>query len=183
MNKKVLKTMIALVVIFLVSLYVVKIFFPEEFVFVIENEKLIKFGNFIDNSWIACEISAVISSFVTYWFYLCAVSRKWILNWKETILVFVTIGITHLLYEVDVNIATYIPIIAMVAIPAISRAKMENVAIVFSVHCLSQLLSTSIRNLPKLLTHVNYITITFLGLESYIWLILFYFVFNYKKEN
>lgn len=183
MNKKVLKTMIALVVIFLVALYVLKIFFPQEFVMAIENEKLIKFGNFIDNSWIACEISAIITSFITYWFYLCAVTRKWFLNWKEVIMVFITIAITHLLYEFDVGLATYIPIIAMVVIPAISNAKLSSVATVFLVHCISQLLSTSIRSLPSLLTSVNYMTITMLGLECYFWLILFYFVFNYKKEN
>ena len=50
MNKKVLKTMIALVIVFLLACYILKIFFPEQFVMSIENEKLIAIGNYIDNN-------------------------------------------------------------------------------------------------------------------------------------
>lgn len=46
MNKKVFKTMIVLVIIFLISLYILKIFFPGQFIMVIENDKLIEIGNF-----------------------------------------------------------------------------------------------------------------------------------------
>ena len=53
MNKKVLRTMITLVVVFLVALYVLKIFFPEQFVMAIQNEQFIAVGNFIDTNQFA----------------------------------------------------------------------------------------------------------------------------------
>ena len=83
MYKKILKTMIALVIIFLLALYVLKIFFPEQFIIVIENNALIIIGNFIDKYWILNELVAIITSFITYWLYLGAVTKKWCLNWKK----------------------------------------------------------------------------------------------------
>lgn len=181
MNKKVLKAMIGLVIVFILACYVLKIFFPEQFVMMIELDWLVKFGKIVDNSWWLHEILAIITSFITYWLYLCAVTRKWALNWKEIIAVLVIIAATHALYEFDVTLASGISIISMLILPAISKAKMRDVAVVFSIHYMAQLLSTSIRSLPTLLTNVNYATILLMGIESYFWLLLCYFCFNYKK--
>lgn len=183
MNKKVLKTMIALVCVFLCALYVLKIFFPEQFMMTIQNEQLVKIGAYVDAHWWLCELCAIVTSFITYWLYLCAVTRKWRLNWKEIVAVLVTIAVTHGLYELDATLASGVSVIAMFILPAISKARLVDVTVVFSVHYMSQLLSTLIRNLPVLLTSVNYITILLMGLESYFWLLLFYLYFNLKKEN
>ena len=183
MYKKILKTMIVLIIIFLIVLYVLKIFFPEQFIIVIENNVLISIGNFIDKYWLLSELCAIITSFITYWFYLGAVTRKWCLNWKEIICVLLTIGLTHLLYEFDTVVATGIPLVAMVLIPLMSKANLKEVSIVFSVHCLAQLLSTSIRNLPALLTNVNSLISIAMTIECYFWLLLFYLYYNYKKEK
>lgn len=184
MNKKVLKTMIALVVIFLCALYVLKIFFPEEFVMVIENEQLIKIGAYVDNNLWLHIILACITSFITYWLYLCAVTRKWYLNWKEILMVLGVIAITQTLYSFDetVDLASGISIISMLILPVFSKADLKDVAIVFSIHYMAQLLSTLIRGLPLLLTNVNYMTILLMGIESYFWLILLYLYLNLKRR-
>lgn len=181
MNKKVLKTMIALVIIFLAGLYVLKIFFPEQFVFVINNQKLIDAGNFIGGRWWLQEICDIISSFIVYWLYLGATLRTWRLNWKQILVVFITIAVTHGLYFLDVTLASGVSVIAMFVMPAIFNAKLRDVTIVFSIHYMSQLLSTLIRGLPLLLKDVNFLTITLLGIESYLWLLLLYLYFNFKK--
>lgn len=182
MNKKVLKVMIVLVVIFLLALYVLKIFFPQEFVMVVENDKLVMIGDYIDNHlWLYILIS-VITNFITYWLYLCAVTGKWRLNWKEIIAVCATIALIQCLYEYDEALASGISIVSMILLPLIDKAKLKNVAIVFSINNIAQILSTSIRNLPFLLLNVNFITIFLMTLECYFWLLLFYFYFNYKKE-
>lgn len=184
MNKKVLKTMIALVVIFLCALYVLKIFFPEEFVMVIENEQLIKIGEYVDNNLWLHIILACITSFITYWLYLCAVTHKWYLNWKEILMVLGVIAITQTLYSFDetVDLASGISIISMLLLPIFSKANLKDVAIVFSIHYMAQLLSTLIRGLPLLLTNVNYMTILLMGIESYFWLILLYLYLNLKRR-
>ena len=97
--------------------------------------------------------------------------------------VVVTIAITQALYDYNSTLASGISIISMIAIPAISNAKLKDIATVFSIHYLSQLLSTLIRGLPFLLTNINYATILLMGLECYFWLLLFYLYFNLKGEH
>lgn len=183
MNRKVLKVMIALVIIFLCALYILKIFFPEQFVMVIENEQLIKIGDYISAHWWLQEICDIITSFIVYWLYLGAVLRKWCLNWKEIIAVLISIALTHGLYFYNTTLSSGISVVAMLIIPAIFKADMRIVAATFSIHYISQLLSTLIRGLPLLLTNVNYITILLMTFECYFWLLLLYLYFNYKKED
>lgn len=183
MNKRVLKTMLALVVVFLGAIYILKIFLPEQFVFIIENEQLMIMGNFVNEHVWLDNIVAVLTSFITYWLYLGAVLKKWVLNWKELIAVAVTITITHLLYEFDQNLYSAVSIIALLIVPLILSADYKAVAIVFSVHYLSQTLSLSIRNLPMLLTNINFASVFLLTFECYLWLLLFYLYYNYKEEK
>ena len=183
MNKKVIKVMIGLVVAFLLVCYILKIFFPDQFVMVIQNQVAIQIGDYIDtHKWLEVIISAT-TSFVTYFLYICAVNEKWYINWKELIAILVTIGLIQGLYELDATLSTEISLIAFFIIPAISKAKLLNVAVVFSVHSMAQVLSTLIRNLPFLLGHINSIIILSMTFECYFWLLLFYFYFNYKRGN
>lgn len=183
MNKKVIKVMIGLVIAFLISDYILKFFFPQEFVMLIENENIVAIGAFIDaRPWLT-EICDIIFTFISYWLYLGAVTQKWSLNWKEVILVFIAIIISHTAYYFDPTITATVSVIAMLGIPAISNAKLRPVILVYTTHYLAQYLSISIRNLPMLLTNVNYATILLMAFESYFWLLLFYLYYNMKKEE
>lgn len=175
--------MITLVVIFLVGLYILKIFFPQEFIMVIENQHLIDIGNFIDNNIWLYEICCIITSFITYWLYFCAVLRKWKLNLQEILITFIVIITTHIVYEFDVVVSSCLSVISMILIPLYFKSKYSDVAIVFSIHYLSQSLSISIRSLPSLLTNVNFINMFLMTIECYFWLLLFYLYFNFKKES
>ena len=76
MNKRVLKTMLALVLAFLSAIYILKIFLPEQFVFIIENEQLIAIGKHVDNNIWLYNIIAIVTTFISYWLYLGAVLKK-----------------------------------------------------------------------------------------------------------
>ena len=183
MNKKVLIVMIGLVLSSLISFYIIKWFLPQEFIMLIENEQIIKIGNYIDNTDWLCRVCDILLTFITYWLYINAVTEKWTLTWKEFLLVCLAIACNHVAYDFDINLAVAISVIAMLGIPAISNAKLRVVTIVYGVHYLSQTLSISIRNLPTLLTNVNYATVLLMTLECYFWLLLFYLVYNYRKEE
>ena len=183
MNKKVLRVMLILVATFLVGLYVVKLFFPEQFVMVIENEHLVAIGSYIDNHWWLQEICDVITSFIVYWLYLCALTKRWYLNWKQILVVLGTIAVTHGLYYLDPVLCGGVSVVAMIIVPALFKAESKDIAIVFSIHYMAQLLSTLIRGLPLLLTDVNFITITLMGIESYFWLLLLYLYYNYRRNK
>ena len=183
MNKKVLKTMIALVVIFLVALYVLKIFFPEQFVMSIENEKLIAIGNYIDNNEWAYYLFGIVTSFLTYWLYLCAVCKKWYLNWWQCLIVLAVIGASIGFNFVDVNLCSALSYSSFIFLPFIFKAELKPVAIVFTTHIFAQFLTTSIRNLPVYIQYYNSLIFAFLTFECYLWLFLFYIYYNYNKEK
>lgn len=183
MNKKVLKAMIALVMIFLVALYVLKIFFPEQFVMVIENERLVVIGNYIDSHTWAYYTFGVCSSFITYWLYCSAVCQRWYLKWWEVLVVLATIGASILLNHYDINLYTALSYLSFVFLPCIFGSDLKRVTICYSVHLVSQMLTLSIRNIPMYMTHVNTLMIHMVGLESFLWLVLFYVLYNYKNKE
>lgn len=183
MNRKVLKVMIGLVVAFLVTDYILKIFFPEQFAMSITNPKFVAIGEFIDERQWLVDICDAITSFLTYWLYICAVTRKWTLSFKEFLLVCLAIALNYFAYMYDVNLAVAISVTAMIGIPAISGAQLKDVAIVYCIHQFAQMLSISIRNFPMYLTDINTITGFFMMIEGYFWLLLFYFLYNYKEDE
>ena len=184
MNKKVLKTMIALTVAFLLGFYVLKIFFPEQFVMVITNENIVSFGKYVDEHLWLHIILGTITSFITYWLYTCACCKKVKLGWKMNLFILaVAIVIQILYYFVDSTVFTPLSTASMIFIPAIAGGSAKTIAIIYTVHGMSQWLSTRIRNLPFLLTNVNYATIFLMTLECYFWLLLFYFHNNYKRSK
>ena len=102
---------------------------------------------------------------------------------QEILITFIVIITTHIIYEFDVVVSSCLSVISMILIPLYFKSKYSDVAIVFSIHYLSQSLSISIRSLPSLLTNVNFITMFLMTIECYFWLLLFYLYFNLKKES
>lgn len=184
MNKKVLKTMIALVLIFLVGLYVLKIFFPGEFVLAIENDKIVKIGDYIDNNDWARYLFGIFTSFVTYTLYCSATCRRWFLSWWHYLVIFATIGVNLLLTIYDINLYTAFSISSFVLLPTLFGCNnIKNIAICYPIHLFSQSLTLSIRNITLFMTYNNALTRHVVGMECWLWLILLYFLFNYKYKK
>lgn len=183
MNKKVFKTMIALVIVFLLACYILKIFFPEQFILSVENEIIIAIGNYIDGNEWAYYLFGIFTSFLTYWLYLCAVCRKWYLNWWQCLIVLTVIGISIGFTFVDINLYTALSYSSFVFLPMIFRANLKEVGFVYPIHLLSQAITLSVRNLTLYLAVINSLNIFILSIDTYLILLLFYLFLNYKKEK
>ena len=192
MNKRVFISMLVLTITFLVSLYVLKIFFPNEFIMVIENEKLIAIGEFIDNHIAIDFILGVILGIIFDYLYFGAVCRKLKLNFKLILIIIVYNIIYNSLYTfLPANIISeYSSIfviastIYMILLPTLFTKELLTLSITYTINSISQLLSLSIRSLNVLLTTSNFITMFFMTIETYLWLVLCLIIFNYKeKEN
>ena len=179
-NKKLYISMLVLVGVFLVSMYILKIFFPQEFVMAIENERFIQIGNYIDTHQWAYYLFGIFTSFITYSLYCSAVCKRAVLKWWEYLIILATIGASIAFSYVDKEIVTYISIMSFVILPFIFKANLREVAIVYPIHGLAQILTLKIRNLPMYLTNVNSLISFALAFEMYIWLVLFYIIFNLK---
>lgn len=183
MNKKVFIAMLILTISFLVSFYVLKIFFPQEFVMAVENEHLIIIGNYIDTHKWSYYLFGIFTSFITYWLYCCAVCRKLFLNLKECVIILIVIGLSIALSFYDVSLSSELSIIAMLLLPLIFKGDMHYMPIVMTVNNLSQLLTLKIRNLPIYLTTINSLNIFILSIDMFFWLILLYIIGNYKIKE
>lgn len=183
MNKKVLKIMLVLCVAFLCTLYVLKMFMPEQFVISIENEVLIKIGNYIDTYTWAEYSFGILTSFITYWLYLCAVCKRWYLSILQSAIVLITIGLSIGCSFLDINLYTALSYTSFIFLPVLFKAKLKETGIVYTIHIFSQFISLSIRNLPMYMTNVNSLVLVTAGIETYLWLILFYLYYNYKEAQ
>lgn len=191
MNKKVLKTMIALVIVFLVACYILKIFFPEQFVMSIENKVFIQIGNYIDShKWLSC-IYGIVLGFIFDYLFFGAVCKQKKLNYKLIIIIIVY----NIAFSCVYNFANplflqeYSLIISaisscyMILIPMFFTKTIKELSITYCINYISQTLSLNIRNLSLLLTNTNSLIISLMTIESYLWLILLFIYFNYKKEK
>lgn len=183
MNKKVYLSMIILTISFLLGMYILKFFFPQEFLMTIENQQIISIGAFIDNHIWAKVLCIYATAFVTYWLYLCAVCKKSKLNIKEIIIVIVAISFSILFEFMCADILLIYNIIIMIGLPLLFKAEFKTTFVVFAVHSLSQFLSLNIRGIAIEQINSNYATLFLIGLECYFWLLLFYLYFNYKKKE
>ena len=183
MNKKVFVSMLVLTMVFLTAMYVLKIFFPQEFMMSIQNERIVKIGTYIDSHVWLLYLFSGITAFITYYLYCCACSHRLYLEWYEILYILATIVLCRIINFYDVSMATIISTLSFVFLPAITNGEIKSTAIVYTVHGIAQGLSLSIRNLPIYLTNINFATTLLMIIECYLWLVLMYIVFNYKKKG
>lgn len=183
MNKKVFISMLVLTISFLVGLYVAKIFFPQEFVMSIQNENLIKIGAYIDNHKWLYYLCTGVTAFITYWLYCCACKGKWYLNWKEVLVIIAFIVVVRFMGFVDYNVRSHISISSFFIIPLIFKHDLKRATIIYTVHGFAQVLSLVIRDLPMYLRNVSFLVTTFMLIECYFWLLLFYIIYNYNNKG
>lgn len=176
--------MLILVVAFLGAMYVGKIFFPQDFVMLVENERLVAIGQFIDGHPLVYELCSFITAFATYWLYSCAVSKRKSLTWKECLVIVGIIVLVRLSAFIDENLSTHISITSFMVLPLIVKGSPKIAVIVYGVHGLSQILSLSIRNLPMYFSNeISFLSMLIMSGDMYLWLILFYLLFNIEKEK
>ena len=176
--------MLVLSIVFLVGMYVLKIFFPQEFVLAIENERIIGIGNFIDNNLWLRYICGGITSFITLWFYCCISCKRKKLGIKNIFIILATVVMLRVLSIYDMNLCTIMNTCVFFILPAIMNGNLKWVATTFTIHSFAQYLSLSIRGLPLYFTHnLNFLTTIIMSIDCYLWLLLLYVISNYKKEN
>lgn len=185
MNKSVLRTAIVVIICMLAFEYILKFFFPEEFVLVVSSPNLIKIGTYINNHLILNILISSIISFISYYIFTCATSKNKYLNIKVTILIGVLAVLSNITTYINYNFTTPFLVSSMILMSCVAKSDMKTFSIVFIVHTIAQVLSLEIRNLSTYIVSYDIITCTLLGIESYLWMLLFYFLncFNIKERE
>ena len=87
MNKSVLRTAIVVIICMLEFEYILKFFFPEEFVLVVSNPNLIKAGAFLSKHLVLEHLVRSIFSYISFYLFTCACSRKKYLDLKLSLVI------------------------------------------------------------------------------------------------
>ena len=175
----------------LVFLYFLKLVFPEYYIGVAQNPNIVKFGEFVDgNIWTIYLFNFITSFFILY-FYTCACCRISKLNAVE-------IGLEALVILISYPVEMFLPeqslaynFVAYLLLPLLIACirKMENPKIFYStcicfiVTTFAQSLSLSIRDISTTISYPNTATYFVLLVDAYIWNILLYNYFNFRREQ
>ena len=182
MNRKVLWAVIVLLWVFLICFSVIKLFFSEWFLVVIDNDKIVRIGCMIDHSrWLTILANAITGSLAIH-FYLCACKSVWKLRLFEYSLVLIYSLIIANLYELLPSVTSVIDAGCFIILPMAIGVSWKRVLAVFSAHTLGQALLLFIRSQAIYLEGAGYINSLLLMIDVYIWLLLYYLYANMYKE-
>lgn len=190
MNKKVFVSMLCLSISFILAIYILKIFFPDSFMFYIQNERIIATGQYIDtHRWLYFIVMMVIGISSDY-LYFCAVCKKWKISYILWIIMAIYNGALISLYAFAPQIiANYSDIILacstcyMILTPIFFTKDIKPLAITYCVYYVAQSLSLGIRDLTALLINGNTLTLLLLSLDSYVWSLICCLIFTYKERK
>lgn len=186
MNKNVLRTMIILCWVFL-ALYAVLKLVPQlasKFVIVVNNEKIVKAGRFIDSRVGLGDIIYFLTTLLTYQFYLCACCHKWFLSIKQYLVSLAIIVPTFIANVFIPQVALTLNFVAMIVLPYLLKADFRTFVIIFTTHTLGQLALGYIRSENLMCVDVNFLSQAIMLMDMYVWLLLYYLYANlYKGEK
>lgn len=184
MNKGVLQTALCMIFLTILGLYIGKLLYPENFIFILENPRLIAIGNYIDTHRWAYYFASFGFCFATYWLFVCAACRKKYLVKKELRIATIVIIISYLLSEIAPSMSSYIDIVCMLLLCVGFKATIKDYAFVFSVDIFASILLILTRGVFVYVASTNFMLGAMAALESYLWLIALYLIQNYfKKES
>lgn len=185
MNKQVLRTMIILCWVFL-ALYAILKLVPQlasKFVIVVNNEKIVKAGQFIDSRMWLQQIVYGLTTLLTYHFYLCACVKKWHLSWKQYLVLIAIIAVTNTIKYYVSSLCLIINVLIMVVLPFMLKGDYRTFIIIFVTHYLGQLAISFIRGAEISLVDLNTVSTFICCLDAYVWLLLYYLYANLYKEK
>lgn len=183
MRKSTFITLFSILGVILVGCVVAKSFLGEQLAIQITNSNIIAIGDWLDaHIWVRRGVSFIIT-YITYMLYLSAVTKRWFLNWKEILIITPILVALQFAKIYLPTVGMYLDLIAMILIPYLIKADYKMVAIIYTVHCLAQLLSLYARGLPLLMLGTNYAVQIVFMVDQFIIQIMYYIFGNFMKKG
>lgn len=176
---------------FLLASYVLKIFFPQEFVTVINYEGIVAIGEYIDTHAWSKIIYYTLISIVFDWLYFGAVTKSLIPKTSliVTIVVYgVLLSIYYTFAPIEViskysNVVVALSTCYMILLPMFYTKELKPLSITYVVNFVSQMLLLLIRDFTTATANTSAISSFVWGIDNYVWIALCYIIFNYKNQN
>lgn len=182
MNIKIAKTLLILNIVYIVAFYIIKFAFPDFLLLQITDPNVLKLGSFIESSEVWLQIYYFLSTFLTFYLFVCASTGKFKRKWYELIYIAVAVIINRLVTDFLPELCVHTSTSLMFLLALLCKSKMQYAVPAFVIYgYLSQFLF-SIRGFETIILKINIASGFVLGLECYVWLFLFSLLF-YLKES
>lgn len=165
------------------AIYLLKILCPHFVIEIAHNEQICAIGRYIDTHKWAWYLATFFISYFVYFFYCCACCSKKNLSIKENLIICATIIILFFIKEFLPAQYTQVNLITMVFFPFLFNGIFKNTVICYSFVNLLQTITLEIRGLSLMIIDYNFATFMILTIDAYILDILFYCLFNNRKEK
>lgn len=165
------------------GLLILKIIFPEFVVETAQSEWIVSLGEYIDTHKWAWYVASAILSIIMNFFYCCACCKKKTLSKVEWCYILLSIVISFAIREHSPQYYTTANWCFAVLLPCIMHCDPIALGVCFTVNILGQATTLYIRNIISMVANYNFATLLVLMIDLYIWLILLYFIFNFKKKE
>ena len=183
MRPKVWKTLLILSVIVLVLYNIYKLFLPNFFIMQLQNTQLLKFGEWIEAREWAYIITNLVLGFVSYYIWGCIASKRYFLNWWQTLIVLAFVGINFVISLYLPTISAQISTISILLLAFIMRNNCRYFTLYFCVHMFSQLSILFVRGYVEVLPSLNFGSNLCLYFENLFLLLIFYMSANSMKKK
>lgn len=183
MNIKIAKTLLILNIVYIVAFYIIKFAFPDFLLLQITDPNVLKLGSFIESNAVVLEIYYCLSTFVTFYLFVCASRGSFKINWKHLIYLVVAVAINELISIYLPTLAVHTSTSLMLLLALLCKGKMYYAVPAFITYgYLSQFLF-SIRGFETIISNINVASSFILGLECWVWLFLFSLLFYLKEKK
>lgn len=182
MNKKIAKTLLVLSVLYICAFYVIKFIFPEFLLDQLTDPNVLALGNFLNSHTILLLGVGMLTTFLTFYLFVCASRGKFKLKLKEFIYIIAGVILSFVVTILAPNLMTHTSTSIMLLLALLCNGKKEYFIPTFIIHgYLSQFLS-AIKGYETIITEINAVSGFMLGIEGWLWLFIFSLVFYLKED-
>lgn len=175
----------------LIVFYIIKIFFPQFIIGIAETPRIVEIGTAIQSNKWFLHLFNFANGYINNYFLTCACCRTYKLNWKGNIILISCLILLSIFMEVYPQHYANLNFICLLAIPfltclvnkKVSSETFISTVVCFCLDILFQIFSLLVRDLTVMTIYPNIVTILVLLIDVYIWRILLYLFYNYKKDK
>lgn len=182
MNKKIAKTLLILIIVYLSAFYVIKFIYPQFLLEQLVDPNVLKLGTFVESNIYVLYAFRIITTFITFYLFVCASSGRFRLRLREFIFIIIVSIISIVVTRFLPTLMTHTSTSLMLLLVLICRGKKEYFIPVFIVHGYLSQFTFAIKGFETIIMNINAVNGIMLGIEGWVWLFIFSLVF-YLKEN
>ena len=187
MNIKIAKTLLVLSIIYMIGFYIIKFIFPEYLILAITDPNILNFGKFVESSVIYLNIYYFLSTFLTFYLFVCASKASFKMKWYELVTIVVCVIVNNVVTDYLPDLMVHTSTSLMLLCAWVCKGKLKYTAPTFIIHgYLSQFLFT-IRGFNEVIFKINIASGFVMSLECFMWLalcgLLFYLLEKRNGKN